>query len=63
MRSDFAAARRHLEIAQQKLHGGDPASRKLQEAIDLLVELALTAEHMPRRGEVLVFPRKMPNAQ
>ncbi|MEP9373366.1 hypothetical protein [Mesorhizobium sp. KR1-2] len=58
MRSDFAAVRLHLENAQQCLKGDDAASRKLRQALDLLVEVALTAEYTVPKGKVLIFPHR-----
>jgi len=54
--SDFAVARQFLEKAEQSLCGRDTASRQLREAIELLVEAVLTAEHTAPRGEVVMFP-------
>lgn len=58
MRSDFAAVRHHLEKAQTYLRDGDHDSRKMNEAIEILVEAALVAEFRAPRGEVIEFPLK-----
>lgn len=58
LRSDFATVRLHLENAKQCLTGNDATSRKLHQALDLLVEVALTAEYMVPKGKVLIFPRR-----
>ena len=58
MQSDFAAARRHLEQAQDCLRGDDNVTDKMLTALSLLIDAALTAEY--RRtppGEVVPFPR------
>jgi hypothetical protein len=58
LRSDFPTARQLLEQAQQSLQGRDATSRQLHEAIELLVEAVLTAEHTVPKGEVVMFPPK-----
>ncbi|NGN43472.1 hypothetical protein G6N74_20585 [Mesorhizobium sp. CGMCC 1.15528] len=58
MRSDFAAVRHHLEKAQTYLRGSDQDSRKMNEAIEILVEAALAAEYRAPKGEVIAFPLK-----
>jgi hypothetical protein len=58
LRSDFATARQLLEKAQQHLQGRDATSRQLNEAVELLVEAVLTAEHTAPKGEVVMFPQR-----
>jgi len=60
--SDFAAARQLLEKAEQNLRGRDSTSRQLREAVELLVEAVLTAEHTAPRGEVVMFPLRRSKA-
>jgi hypothetical protein len=45
MQSDFAAVRRLLEAAQQHVTGTDRTSTQVREALELLIEAAMTAEH------------------
>jgi Cdc6-like AAA superfamily ATPase len=45
MQTDFASVRRLLEEALEHVQGEDETSGKVREAIDLLIEAALTAEH------------------
>lgn len=40
------------------MQGRDATSRQLHEAVELLVEAVLTAEHTVPRGEVVMFPPK-----
>ncbi|GLS30302.1 hypothetical protein SAMN04488498_103387 [Mesorhizobium albiziae] len=60
MQSNFAAARALLERAQEMLIGDDERSVKMREALDMLIEAALTAEHSqpPVAGNVVSFPGK-----
>jgi hypothetical protein len=44
MKSDFAAARLHLDRAYHYLRGNDEASRKMCEKLDLLLESVIAAE-------------------
>jgi len=61
--SDFAAARQLLEKAEQTLRGRDNTSRQLHEAVELLIEAVLTAEHTAPKGEVVMFPIKRSRAR
>lgn len=58
MQSNFAAARALLERAYDLLDGEDDKSGKLREALDLLIEAVLTAEHsQPASADNIVrFP-------
>jgi hypothetical protein len=58
MQSNFAAARVLLERAQDFIDGDDDRSGKLREALDLLIEAVLTAEHSQPAvsGNVVRFP-------
>lgn len=44
MKSDFAAARLHLDRAYHYLRGNDEASRKMCEKLDVLLESVIAAE-------------------
>lgn len=57
MTSDFSAARDHLDRAYLYLGGNDEASRKAREALDLLLEEIITAEHARPCAKVISFPR------
>jgi hypothetical protein len=56
MKSDFSAARAHLEKAYHLLPGADETSRKAREALDWLTEAILVAEHRRPAAEVIPFP-------
>jgi hypothetical protein len=56
MKSDFSAARAHLEKAYHHLSGSDEASLKAQEALDWLIEAVLAAEHSRPEAEIIPFP-------
>ena len=58
MRSNFAAAKRCLEEAGSHLAGDDATSLHAKEAIELLLEAIITAEHLRSRkkAKVLLFP-------
>jgi hypothetical protein len=56
MKSDFSAARAHLEKAYHLLSGPDETSRKAREALDWLTEAILVAEHSRPAAEVIPFP-------
>lgn len=59
MRSDFTAARELLEQAHSLLGGSDGRSIMLREALDLMVEAVLTAEHsQASEDNVVPFPRR-----
>ena len=56
MRSDFATARHHLEQAGSSLSGDDELTQKMLAALSLLIDAALTAEHMrSETGKVVPF--------
>ena len=63
MRSDFAAARRHLTQAQHCLLGDDNVTNKMLTAVSMLVEATLMAEHTQNpagqnpAGKVIEFPQ------
>ena len=54
MRSDFATALRNLEQAQSCLNGDDELTQKMLAALGLLIDAALTAEHMRWKAGVVV---------
>ncbi len=56
MQSDFAATRALLERAHGTLTGEDERSGMLREALELLVEAVLTAEHSQRAASANVVP-------
>ena len=56
MRSDFASARGHLELAFDCLRGADNTSEKMREAIAMLIEAALTEEFARRDDVAKVLP-------
>lgn len=60
MQSNFAAARALLENAHALLDGDDEKSGKLREALDLLIEAVLTAEHSQPAvaSNIVRFPGK-----
>lgn len=60
MQSNFAAARALIERAHDLIDGDDERSGKLREALDLLIEAVLTAEHsQPAVADNVVrFPGK-----
>jgi hypothetical protein len=45
MQTDFASVLRLLEEALTHVQGADKTSGQVREALDLLIEAALTAEH------------------
>ncbi|RWL78681.1 MAG: hypothetical protein EOR69_26600 [Mesorhizobium sp.] len=57
LNSDFAAARVHLNEALNLLCGHDQVSRESREAIDLLIEAVITAEHCKQPAKVIEFRR------
>ncbi|MER9712074.1 hypothetical protein NKJ13_17685 [Mesorhizobium sp. M0174] len=60
MRSDFAAARELLECAQNRLYGADETSRRVNEALDALIEEIAIAEFRNAPLTVVPFPRARP---
>lgn len=58
MPTDFASVHAHLESAQAELHGSDPITLHLREAIGTLMDAALRAQYSPQAqgGEVVPFP-------
>lgn len=57
MKSDFAAARLHLERACHYLRGNDETSSEALAALDLLIEAIAAAQYTPPAAEVVDFPR------
>lgn len=55
MQSDFASVRQLLEAALTHVQGADKTSAQVREALELLIEAALTAENARRK--VLLFSR------
>lgn len=45
MQSDHAAARIHLERALEQLQGDDKVSVQARQALDLLIEAVVVAQH------------------
>ncbi|MER9668824.1 hypothetical protein [Mesorhizobium sp. M0203] len=60
MRSDFAAARELLECAQNRLCGADETSRRVNGALDALIEEIAIAEFRKAPLTVVPFPRARP---
>ena len=58
MRSNYPAARAHLERAYDHLRGTDDTSRQVREALDLLIEACAVAECRRGPAEVVRFPSK-----
>ncbi|MGN6468358.1 MAG: hypothetical protein ACTHLC_02090 [Rhizobiaceae bacterium] len=57
MQSDFAAVRELLECAFNKLTGADPASQRIREAVDTLIEDVAIAECQRSPLVVIPFPK------
>ena len=59
MKSDFSAARLHLDRAYDYLRGDDADSRKICEALSLLIEAVAVAEFTrpSRAATLLKFPK------
>ena len=55
--TDFASVRRLLEEALKHVEGADQASGQVREALELLIEAALTAETYPAQGRALAIRR------
>ncbi|MFI0844204.1 hypothetical protein [Mesorhizobium sp. IMUNJ 23232] len=53
MRSDFSAARLHLDRAYHYLRGNDEASRKMCEKLDVLLESVIAAEFAKPTAQVV----------
>ncbi|MCV0396020.1 MAG: hypothetical protein K5872_18280 [Rhizobiaceae bacterium] len=56
MRSNYSAARAHLERAYDHLGGSDDTSRQSREALDLLIEALAVAECRRQPAEVVRLP-------
>lgn len=56
MQSDFASVRRLLEEALPHVQGEDKTSAQVREALELLIEAALTAEYA--RAKVVLFDER-----
>lgn len=59
MRSNYLAARENLEKAYEHLQADDETSRKMREAIGILID-AMVVVQFKRKGQVLEFPLKQP---
>jgi len=57
MKSDFAAARLHLERACHYLRGDDETSSEARAALDLLIEAIVAAQYTRPVAQVLDFPQ------
>ena len=59
METDFRALREYLEVAWLQARGDDATSRKVRDALDMLIEGILHAEHYRpgREANVLNFPK------
>lgn len=56
MRSNYSAARAHLERAYDHLCGDDDTSRQAREAVDLLIEAVAVAECSRKPAEFVRLP-------
>jgi hypothetical protein len=56
MKSEFSAARVHLERAYDALRGDDETSCKTREALDLLIEAVAVAEYSRPSATVINLP-------
>ncbi|MDX8433532.1 MULTISPECIES: hypothetical protein [Mesorhizobium] len=56
MKSDFAAARLHLERAGHYLRGDDEASHTTLAALDLMIEAITVAQYSRHSADVVEFP-------
>jgi len=61
MKSEFSAARVHLERAYDALHGDDETSSKTREALDLLIEAVAAAEYSRPSAKVIALPSRARN--
>ena len=62
MKSEFPAARIHLERAYDALLGDDETSVKTREALDLLIEAVAAAEYSRPPATVIDFPGRVTNS-
>ncbi|MEQ1954490.1 hypothetical protein [Mesorhizobium sp. CN2-181] len=53
MKSDFSAARLHLDRAYHYLRGNDEASRRMCEKLDVLLEAVIAAEFAKPTAQVV----------
>jgi len=56
--SDFAATRVNIERALESLRGTDEISTYIRDALDLLLEAVIVAEHRRAPAQVFEFPRR-----
>jgi hypothetical protein len=56
MQSDYVAARIHLERALKQLQGEDKVSVRAREALDLLIEAVVVAQHRRKPPNVVWLP-------
>lgn len=56
MQSDHAAARIHLERALEQLQGDDKVSVQARQALDLLIEAVVVAQHRRKPADVVWLP-------
>lgn len=56
MQSDHAAARIHLERALKQLQGDDQVSVQAREALELLIEAVVDAQHRRKPADVVWLP-------
>ncbi|MET2830543.1 hypothetical protein [Mesorhizobium shangrilense] len=61
MKSEFSAARVHLERAYDALRGDDETSSKTREALDLLIEAVAAAEYSRPSATVIDLPIRAKN--
>ncbi|WP_421916551.1 hypothetical protein [Mesorhizobium sp.] len=61
MKSEFSAARIHLERAYDALHGDDETSSNTRQALDLLIEAVAAAEYSRPSATVIDLPIRAKN--
>jgi hypothetical protein len=55
--TNFSVLRRRLEAARVEVRGDDVTSRKVREALDVLIEGVILAEHSRKQGtNIIQFP-------
>ena len=58
MQTDFATLRQYFEASLLQVRGDDATSRKVREALDLLIQVVTIAEQSRKEGaHILQFPK------
>jgi len=63
LKSDFSAARLHLQRAQDYLRGSDETSDQARQAIDMLLDAVTHAEFRKPASNVIAFPEQKHSCQ